>query len=159
MIRFWQNAGNFRRGCLIFIACIAAFAAIPIGFFGYLYWSIDHGMKSARRDLIAAVHNPLTTNRFQQAAQPFFGLPTLSNTQTQSLFKAFQSIPHYEWPQPVYDDNNHVSAIVIWCGGADDHFGLIISATKSPPNQQYGCQRQVAPRVWFWDEVKNMPTP
>jgi hypothetical protein len=158
-LKWFFKSKVHRKGCLIAISLALGGPLLFILFILGIGWGIQRDLKRQRKELFDACAKPTALEQLEAWADPFFGQAKIPNDADRLLPASFQNLRVYHDIHPMFDSQHRVIGVMLWCGGADNHFGLIISPSSIPPEDHWPIKKQLAEHVWFYDEVPKLGYP
>ena len=144
-----------RFNLVVFLVTLIAPILAVIMFLLLGMWRMDRDLRSHREQLLIAC-TPETLAALEQWAQPLIGTSEWPRGVQKTLPAGLAALPAIHGAMPVRDDQKRTAAVLLMCGGADNHYGLIIGFDESPPRAPFEIRKQLGDHVWFYDEVSGL---
>jgi len=104
--------------------------------------------------LLNLVSSNATLDELEQWALPILDKGIWSADEQQSLPSRFVTA-HMLPPTPIHDNHRSLIGIELPCGGADNHYGLVVGRGNSPP-PTWLIRKRLSEHVWYYDELPGM---
>ena len=117
-------------------------------------WGMQRNLKAERRQLLNAVNAGDTLDDLEQWALPLIDRGSISSSDQKTLPEAVAAFPGLS-PTPIRDNQHRLIGIMLWCGGADNHYGLVIGSGHDPP-PCWPIRKRLSDHIWLYDEVPGL---